>query len=145
MSSRRRGIRNLFLPFPVACACASRNSSLHHSDSMYVLFENQKLDLTEINSDVFITARKQSLRRLCFYSCLSVILFTGEGVCVVAGGRAWLQGGMHGCGGACVRYDEIRPMSGRYASYWNAFLFQNLSPVTRIKHFLGFNDSNISH
>ena len=24
-----------------------------------------------------ITARKQSLRRLCFYTCLSVILFTG--------------------------------------------------------------------
>ena len=26
-------------------------------------------------------------------------------------------------GGACVGYDEIRSMSGRYASYWNAFLF----------------------
>ena len=25
----------------------------------------------------FITARKRSLRRLCFYTCLSVILFTG--------------------------------------------------------------------
>ena len=27
-----------------------------------------------------ITARKRSLRRLCFYTCLSVILFTGVGV-----------------------------------------------------------------
>ena len=26
-----------------------------------------------------VTARKRSLRRLCFYTCLSVILFTGEG------------------------------------------------------------------
>ena len=26
-------------------------------------------------------------------------------------------------GGACVGYDEIRSMSGRYASYWNAFLW----------------------
>ena len=26
-------------------------------------------------------------------------------------------------GGACVGYDEIRSMSRRYASYWNAFLF----------------------
>ena len=26
-------------------------------------------------------------------------------------------------GGACIGYDEIRSMSGRYASYWNAFLF----------------------
>ena len=132
-----------------------------------------------------ITARKQSLRRLCFYMGLSVILFMGGGVCMVAGGHVWLLGGMHGCqgacmvaegcvwlwgghawllgeacvvargmhgcwghawlqgghawlqgglcmvaggmsgcsGGACVGYDEIRSMSGRYASYWNAFLF----------------------
>ena len=51
------------------------------------------------------------------------------GVCVVArGGGAWLllgfmrgcsRGGMHG-----IRRDtEIRSMSRRYASYWNAFLF----------------------
>ena len=60
------------------------------------------------------------------------------GACVVApgghvwllGGRAWLLPG--GCvvapGGACMvffsffGYNEIRSMSGRYASYWNAFL-----------------------
>ena len=34
------------------------------------------------------------------------------------GGHAWFLRG-----GACVGYDEIRSMSGRYASYWNAFLF----------------------
>ena len=28
-------------------------------------------------------------------------------------------------GVACIGYDEIRSMSGRYASYWNAFLFKN--------------------
>ena len=49
------------------------------------------------------------------------------GACVVApsgcawllpGGHAWLLwGGMHGF------IDEIRSMSGRYTSYWNAFLF----------------------
>ena len=147
-----------------------------------------------------ITARKRSLRRLCFYRCLSFILFTGGacvagggvrgrggcvaggacmaggacvaggcvaggGMCVVLfswggvrgiirGGRAWfysggmrgfIRGGMRGFirGGMCgfirgvrgfirggVRgffsfsgYNEIRSMSGRYASYWNAFLF----------------------
>ena len=37
--------------------------------------------------------------------------------CVVAGG-------MHGWG-VCVGYDEIRSMSGQYASYWNAFLLSN--------------------
>ena len=55
----------------------------------------------------------------------------GCGGCMVAGGQAWLQrgagvvaGGVHGgrWGVACVGYDEIRSMSGRYASYWNAFL-----------------------
>ena len=43
------------------------------------------------------------------------------------GGYAWFWGGMHGFfrdGGACVGYDEIRSMSGRYASYWNAFLLK---------------------
>ena len=61
-----------------------------------------------------------------------------EGACVVVRGRAWLQRGMRGLrGDACVGYDEIRSMSGRYASYWNTFLFQSLSPVTRIKNFLG--------
>ena len=58
------------------------------------------------------------------------------GVYVVAGGCvayrecAWLWG-MRGCrvacvvagGGVCVGHDDIRSMSGRYASYWNAFLF----------------------
>ena len=38
------------------------------------------------------------------------------GACVVAGGHAWLPRG------GCIGYDEIRSMSGRYASYWNAFL-----------------------
>ena len=131
---------------------------------------------TALMSSIIFTARKRSLQRLCFYTCLSVILFTGVcvwllGGCMVAGGHAWLWvcvhdwGGMHGCqgvcvvvatgcawvwggvhgcwghawllgghawlwggaacvvaGGACVGY-KIRSMSGRYASYWNAFLF----------------------
>ena len=52
------------------------------------------------NSPVFlaeavITARKRSLRRLCFYTCVSV----HRGGACVAGGCAW-QGGMHGRG-AC--------------------------------------------
>ena len=65
------------------------------------------------------------------------------GACMVApGGHAWLlPGGVCGCLGACVVapggacvvapgggvrgfFDEIRSMSGRYASHWNAYLFQ---------------------
>ena len=40
------------------------------------------------------------------------------GVCMVfSRGHAWFF-----LGGACVGYDELRSMSGRCASYWNAFL-----------------------
>ena len=49
----------------------------------------------------------------------------GRGACVVG---ACMAGGVHGRGHAwhaCPldRYYETRSMSGRYASYWNAFLF----------------------
>ena len=45
-----------------------------------------------------------------------------QGVCMVAGGvcgcmgHAWLWGACVVVGGVCVGYDEIRSMSGRYAS-----------------------------
>ena len=54
---------------------------------------------------IMIAAPKRSLRRLCFYRCLSVhrgegtCLVGGGGGCVIAGGHAWLLGGMHGCWG----------------------------------------------
>ena len=50
------------------------------------------------------------------------------GACMVfSGGRAWFFPGGHAwffLRGACVGYDEIRSMSGRYTSYWNAFLLR---------------------
>ena len=72
------------------------------------------------------TARKRSLRRLCFYTCLSVILFTGG---VPGPGGAWSRGVCEpgpgwGClvpGGGGDPRDGY--CFGRYASYWNAFLF----------------------
>ena len=47
------------------------------------------------------TAHKRSLRRLCFYTCLSVILFTvGEGIpACLAGSQAHTQGEVEGFGG----------------------------------------------
>ena len=51
--------------------------------------------------------------------------------CSGGGMHGYSQGGRHGCswghawllrGGMCGFFDEIRSMSGRYASYWNAFL-----------------------
>ena len=69
----------------------------------------------------------------------------GGGHAWLLGGHEWLPGGVHGCWGACVvawggihgcrgawlwgaciGYDEIRSMSGRYASYWNAFLLEQI-------------------
>ena len=42
---------------------------------------------------------------------------------VYGGGNAW-QGGMCDGGGIPPRRNyEIRSMSGRYVSYWNAYLF----------------------
>ena len=51
-------------------------------------------------------------------------MFVG-GVHGCRGGHAWLPGGMRVCWG-CIGYDKIRSMSGRYASYWNAFLLEKL-------------------
>ena len=69
-----------------------------------------------------------------FYSGVCVVLSGGmhgfiRGACVVlSGGVCVVSSGV----GGCVRgfssffgYNEIRSMSGRYASYWNAFLFHS--------------------
>ena len=50
------------------------------------------------------TARKRSLRRLCFYMCLSVILITGG--CAWPGGHAWLRGA-YMAGGACMARGRV--------------------------------------
>ena len=63
------------------------------------------------------------------------------GACVVAGGHAWLWGG------ACVGYNEIRSMSGWYASYWNAFLWYDgsiLYDLTIQFHYI-FSPTNSFH
>ena len=50
-------------------------------------------------------------------------------------GRGGMRGGVHGgegvCGrGACMADTEIPSMSGRYASYWKAFLLDMLHVAT---------------
>ena len=73
-----------------------------------------------------------------FYSGGHAWFYLGGCAWFYSGGmRGFIQGGMHGfMQGACVvlfwggmrgffsffRYNEIQSMSGRYASYWNAFL-----------------------
>ena len=58
---------------------------------------------------------------------------------IVGGMHGFIQGGMHGfiLGGVCgffsfFGYNEIRSMSGRYTSYWNAFLSSKL--YTKVCH-----------
>ena len=63
------------------------------------------------------------------------------GACMVAGGVHGCWRGIHGCAGgggvhgctggvACIGYDKVRSMSGRYASYWNVFFFTYNRAVT---------------
>ena len=74
--------------------------------------------------------------RVWFYSGGHVWFYSGgacmvlfRGCVVLFGGHAWFYSVG---GGACMvffsffGYNEIRSMSGRYASYWNAFLFQKI-------------------
>ena len=49
---------------------------------------------------ILFTASKRSLRRLCFYTFLSVILFTGG--LHREGGDSCIQGGLHRVGGGCA-------------------------------------------
>ena len=82
-----------------------------------------------------------------------------QGTCVAGGmcGRgACMAGGVCMARGACVagghawytpprRYYEIRSMSGRYASYWNAFLLFNCSDVQDVLEMMGvFHNKSIS-
>ena len=47
------------------------------------------------------------------------------GVCGCSGGACVVAlGGVRGCFGGHGFFDEIRSMSGWYASYWNAFLLK---------------------
>ena len=56
-----------------------------------------------------------------FYSGGRALFYSGG--MVLFGGRAWFySGGMRGFS-SFFGYNEIRSMSGRYASYWNVFLF----------------------
>ena len=93
------------------------------------------------------TVRKRSLWRLCFYTCLSAILFTGGYASV----HAWIPPGTRQPPPprADTLQDQARPPGsrppradtplgdgyccGRYASYWNAFLLTHLVSQPEIK------------
>ena len=74
---------------------------------LVVIFNIWKVSITLCLLSQLFTARKQSLRRLCFYRCLSV----HRGACMAGGGvrgrgacmagRVCVVGGMHGRG-VCV-------------------------------------------
>ena len=64
--------------------------------------------------DLF-TARKRSLRRLCFHMCFSVHGWEGDG--------GLQPGGVGQTYPFPIGYYGIRSTSGLYASYWNAFFF----------------------
>ena len=108
------------------------------------IWENNRSGLCTLNEngtmdgagkEVIFTARKRSCGKVMFMRGWRGECVVGRGMRSCGGGHAWLQrgaGGMRGCRGACVvagegvGYDEIRSMSGRYASYWNAFLYAEM-------------------
>ena len=61
---------------------------------MQNIYSNVGIGFTGHKEFEVVTARKRSLRRLCFYRCLSV----HKGTCV-AGGVCMVVGDVHGCGG----------------------------------------------
>ena len=97
------------------------------SSSLSVFFHFHKLIFNEnFYVDFHICCyRPQTKFAKVMFLQVSVILSGGgvrgcsRGACVVARGgmRDWSGGDMRGF------FDEIQSMSGRYASYWNAFLF----------------------
>ena len=83
--------------------------------------ESESLPVSESGNvnepvDYFVTGRKQSLRRLCFCTCLSV----HKRGCLHPG-RGFHLGELERP--PPIGYYGIRSTSRRYASYWNAFLF----------------------
>ena len=74
----------------------------------------------QFESISLITARKRSLRRLCFYRCLSV----HRGVCMVAGGggHVWLQGGVHGCRGHAWLLGGCMVVEGMRGWWWGGVM-----------------------
>ena len=117
----------------------------YHSDECKLRYMNHrtvfictKSERQRNNGSAVITARKRSLRRLCFYTCLSVHRGAGIPACL-AGLQVGLQ--VHTqewgspdpqTGGVSEHALRQTPLPtadgyccGRYASYWNAFLFWN--------------------
>ena len=108
------------------------------------------VNLPSTMNDAVMTSRKRSLRRLCFYTCLSVHGGSAPGGCLLPGGAcsrgvpapgAACSEGVCFRGGACSQGGGLLwgvpapegantpPLSegyclGRYTSYWNAFLFE---------------------
>ena len=83
-------------------------------------------------------------------------MFLHVSVFLSMGGLLWLPGACVGAGGpsgvgACIAYDDIRSMSGRYASYWNALLLKTFSDnhvkcnILLIDWILGIINSILKH
>ena len=80
-----------------------------------------------------ITARKRSLGQGNMFT--GVCLATGEDAWSI-GEDAWSRGGVPGPGGCLVETPPDGYCCGRYASYWNVFLFCNLIKISDLA--LGF-------
>ena len=117
----------------------------------YCINGDRECNAANFKQSRFLPFRTDKIPRLFhyFYSHIPVFLpaanevcegYVFTGVCLSTPGG----GGVRGCSGgawffpgrgACIGYDEIRSMSGRYASYWNAFLFMFCFLTKHFSHF----------
>ena len=90
----------------------------------------------KIQPDIF-TTRKRSLRRLCFHTCLSVILFTGglsasvhDGIHNPPGSRhPALPSGSRHPPAQCMLGDTGNKRGGMYPTGMHTYYLQNIGPL----------------
>ena len=100
-----------------------------NSNVMRTCIHQPSIQCKQIEKSMYTVVSLPPANKVCEgYVFTGVCLSTG-GACVAARGGGMCGcspgGGMRGSSGGGVRgfFDEIRSMSGRYASYLNAFLY----------------------
>ena len=116
-SKALRGLSQFFLKFVFSINCSKHNHYRPQRSWGKVIFSEAC-----VKNSVCMAQEGHAWQGVCMVgkgACMTGGM-NGRGACM-AGGHVWW--GVWQEGGVCGRYYEIRSMSGRYASYWNAHLF----------------------
>ena len=130
-------------PTPAASVCVSINAFV--ADLFVEMFVRI---VNCVHGEIYFYRPQRSWGKVIFSeACVNNSVHGGACMVAPGGGHVWFYSrGVHGfIWGACMvlfrggmcgffsffRYNEIRSMSGRYASYWNAFLLTEGFPFTQ--------------